>query len=123
MPSKGCSSRRSISAPRKLLSRERPWHASSPHWLPTPHAHLPPGGVQGWRACLHAQPGRPTCGAPTTSSATQLHFLTPRECDAPVVCLRRTLDSEYAELLRLVAPVTTLALFDGTMTDATALKV
>jgi hypothetical protein len=33
------------------------------------------------------------------------------------------LDSEYAELLRLVAPVTTLALFDGTMTDATALKV
>jgi hypothetical protein len=50
----------------------------------------------------------------------QIH--SPRERHGPV-CLGSTLDSEYAELLRLVAPVTTLALFDGTMTDATALKV
>jgi hypothetical protein len=39
------------------------------------------------------------------------------------VYLGSTLDAEYAQLLRLVVPVTTLALFDGTMTDATALKV
>jgi hypothetical protein len=37
---------------------------------------------------------------------------------------KTSLDSEYEQLLRLVAPVTqTLVLFDGTMTDATALKV
>jgi len=28
------------------------------------HAQLSPGGVQGWRACPHAQPGCPTRGAP-----------------------------------------------------------
>ena len=28
------------------------------------HTQLPPGGVQGWRACPHAQPGCPTRGAP-----------------------------------------------------------
>jgi hypothetical protein len=28
------------------------------------YAWLPPGGVQGWRACSHAQPGCPTRGAP-----------------------------------------------------------
>ena len=28
------------------------------------YARLPPGGVQGWRACPHAQPGCPTRGAP-----------------------------------------------------------
>jgi len=40
------------------------------------HARLPPGGVQGWRACPHAQPGCPTRGAPP-ASARQLHLHTP----------------------------------------------
>ena len=37
-------------------------------------AWLPPGGVQGWRACPHAQPGRPSRGAPP-AAARQLHLL------------------------------------------------
>ena len=36
------------------------------------YARLPPGGVQGWRACPHAQPGCPTRGAPP-AAARQLH--------------------------------------------------
>ena len=32
--------------------------------FPNLQAQLPPGGIQGWRACPHAQPGCPTRGAP-----------------------------------------------------------
>jgi len=39
------------------------------------HAQLPPEGVQGWRACPHAQPGCPTRGTPP-AAARQLHLLT-----------------------------------------------
>ena len=39
------------------------------------YARLPPGGVQGWRACPHAQPGCSTRGAPP-AAARQLHLLT-----------------------------------------------
>ena len=38
------------------------------------HAQLPPGGVQGLRACPHAQPGCPIRRAPT-ATARQLHSL------------------------------------------------
>jgi len=33
------------------------------------YARLPPGGVQGWRACSHAQPGCPTRGAPPLTAS------------------------------------------------------
>ena len=56
------------------------------------HAQLAPGGVQGWRACPHAQPGCPTRGAPPAAPARQLHLLTatPRAArrDAPVSMYR-----------------------------------
>ena len=40
-------------------------------------AQLPfPWGVQGWRACPHAQPGCPTRGAPPAATRQQLHLLT-----------------------------------------------
>jgi len=38
-------------------------------------ARLPPEGVQGWRACPHAQPGCPIREAPP-AAARQLHSLT-----------------------------------------------
>ena len=38
------------------------------------HARLPPGGVQGWRAWPHAQPGCRIRGTPS-ASARQLHLL------------------------------------------------
>ena len=42
-------------------------------FLTTPSPVLPPGeGVQGWRACAHAQPGCPTREAPS-AAARQLH--------------------------------------------------
>jgi len=48
--------------------------AASSHTAPSLYARLPPEGVQGWRACSHAQPGCPTQGAPP-AAARQLHLL------------------------------------------------
>jgi len=50
-------------------------HSFAVDWWYVHYAQLPPGGVQGWRACpAHAQPGCPT-RAPR-AAASQLHSLT-----------------------------------------------
>jgi hypothetical protein len=69
----------------RLLSFRRQVHPRPhPHLtLPAPnHAQLPPGGVQGWRACPHAQPGFPTRGAPP-AAARRLHLLTSSPTNPP----------------------------------------
>ena len=71
------------------------WAWSTPHHptRPIPYARLPPGGVQGWRAGSHAQPGCPTRGAPP-AAARQLHLLTrPRLYHIPDYILPQTTSS------------------------------
>ena len=61
----------------RILLRRQAGELQPPLLLSFPfdNARLPPGGVQGWRACSHAQPGSPTRGAPP-AAARQLHLLT-----------------------------------------------